>query len=113
MTMQAQDIRDRALRVIAYGSQQNMKEFLAEVDPEGYYPEAEKRNGLWVHIAQVMCAREQGTDTGSLVEELMRACEAADTWFRKRHDIGTPLPNHHDVWLQLARALRCYREAMK
>jgi len=56
--MQAQDIRDRALRVIAYGSTKMMQEFLAEIDPDGYYPEATKRNGLWVHIARVMCTKE-------------------------------------------------------
>ena len=108
MTMQVQDIRDRALRVIAYGSWQNMKEFLTEVDPEGYYPEAEKRNGLWVHIARVMCTKEQRTGTGSLIKELAQACKVADVWFRRQHDIGTPLPNHHSEWLQLARALRHY-----
>jgi len=58
MTIQTQDIRDRALRVIAYGSWQDMKKFLAEIDPDGYYPEAEKRNGLWVHIARLVCAKQ-------------------------------------------------------
>jgi len=108
MTMQAQDIRDRALRVIAYGSAKVMQEFLAEIDPEGYYPKAERHNDLWIHIARVICARKQGTDTGSLIKELARACKVADVWFRRQHDIGTPLPNHHSEWLQLARALRHY-----
>jgi len=59
MTVQLQDIRDRALRVIAYGSAKVMQEFLAEIDPNGYYPKAEKHNDLWIHIARVMCAKEQ------------------------------------------------------
>jgi len=62
MTVQLQDIRDRALRVIAYGSAKVMQEFLAEIDPNGYYPKAEKHNDLWIHIARVMCAREQGQE---------------------------------------------------
>ena len=50
-----QDLRDRALRVIGYGSYEMQQEFLAEIDPDGYYPEATKRNGFWIHIARVVC----------------------------------------------------------
>ena len=107
--MQAQDIRDRALRVIAYGSAKMMQEFLAEIDPEGYYPKAERHNDLWIHIARVICARKQGTDTGSLIKELAQACKVTDAWFRRQYDIGPSLPNHYSEWLQLAIVLQRYK----
>ena len=56
MTKAQQDLKDRALRVIAYGSTKMMKEFLAEMDPDGYYPNATHCD-LIIHIARAVCAK--------------------------------------------------------
>ena len=93
MTMQAQDIRDRALRVIAYGSAKMMQEFLAEIDPDGYYPEATKRKGLWIHIARVVCAKEQ--------EQGENECDFCG-WFDGKHSptckvTWSPVPKCYEL----------------
>jgi len=42
-----------ALRIIAYGSPDMLREYLAKIDPEGYYPNA-RQGDLIIHIARTV-----------------------------------------------------------
>ena len=47
-----------ALRIIAYGSPDMLREYLAKIDPEGYYPNA-RQGDLIIHIARI-ALRDRG-----------------------------------------------------
>ena len=44
---------EEALRVIAYGSLDMLRGYLAKIDPEGYYPNA-RQGDLIIHIARTV-----------------------------------------------------------